>query len=46
MPVSWDDWPDHGRGVFQGFRSPEGEAMVLEKNLFVEGCCPVPSSAT
>jgi haloalkane dehalogenase len=40
MPVNWDDWPDPGRRVFQGFRSPEGEAMVLEKNIFVEAVLP------
>jgi haloalkane dehalogenase len=40
MGVSWDDWPDAGRRVFQGFRSPEGEAMVLEKNVFVERVLP------
>ena len=40
MPVTWDDWPDDARRVFQGFRSPAGEEMVLEKNLFVEGVLP------
>jgi haloalkane dehalogenase len=40
MPVNWDDWPDPGRRVFQGFRSPEGEAMVLDKNIFVERVLP------
>lgn len=39
-PVSWDDWPEAARGVFQGFRSPAGEAMVLEKNTFVERVLP------
>lgn len=39
-PVSWDDWPEAARGVFQGFRSPAGEAMVLEKNIFVERVLP------
>ena len=37
---SWDDWPDAARGVFQGFRSPAGEEMVLEKNVFVERVLP------
>ena len=40
MPVTWDDWPDAARGVFQGFRSPAGESMILEKNLFIEGVLP------
>ena len=39
-PVSWDDWPEAARGVFQGFRSSAGEEMVLEKNVFVERVLP------
>lgn len=39
-PVSWSDWPEAARGVFQGFRSPAGEEMVLEKNVFVEKVLP------
>ena len=39
-PVSWDEWPDAARGVFQGFRSPAGEEMVLDKNVFVERVLP------
>jgi haloalkane dehalogenase len=39
-PVTWDDWPDAARGIFQGFRSPAGEEMVLDKNLFVEAVLP------
>jgi haloalkane dehalogenase len=40
QPVTWADWPDDARQVFQGFRSPAGEAMVLEKNIFVERVLP------
>jgi haloalkane dehalogenase len=40
MPVEWDDWPEGARRVFQGFRSPAGEEMVLEKNVFVERILP------
>lgn len=40
MPVTWEDWPESARGVFQGFRSPAGEEMVLEKNIFVERVLP------
>ena len=40
LPVLWSDWPDNARGVFQGFRSEAGEAMVLEKNIFVERVLP------
>ena len=39
-PVTWDEWPEAARGVFQGFRSAAGEAMVLEKNVFVERVLP------
>lgn len=39
-PVSWQDWPEAARGVFQGFRSEAGEDMVLEKNIFVERVLP------
>ncbi len=40
-PVSsWDDWPEAARRVFQGFRSPAGEDMVLNKNVFVERVLP------
>ena len=35
-PVSWDDWPESARPIFQGFRSSEGEEMCLQKNVFVE----------
>jgi haloalkane dehalogenase len=40
MPLSWDDWPQHARRAFQGFRSPAGEELVLDKNMFVERVLP------
>jgi haloalkane dehalogenase len=39
-PVTWEEWPESARGVFQGFRSPAGEEMILEKNVFVERVLP------
>jgi len=39
-PVTWDEWPEGARQVFQGFRSEAGEAMVLDKNIFVERVLP------
>lgn len=39
-PVTWDEWPEAARQVFQGFRSPAGEDMVLAKNVFVERVLP------
>jgi haloalkane dehalogenase len=38
--ASWDEWPEVARGVFQGFRSPAGEQMILQDNLFVEALIP------
>ena len=40
MPISWSDFPAPVAGVFQGFRSPAGEQMVLEQNMFVENVLP------
>ncbi len=37
---TWDGFPDASREVFQGFRSPAGEEMVLQQNIFVEGVLP------
>jgi haloalkane dehalogenase len=39
-PMSWSDFPRNHREVFQGFRSSQGEKMVLEQNLFVEAVLP------
>ena len=39
-PVTWADWPENARRAFQGFRSPAGEDMILEKNMFVERILP------
>ena len=39
-PLPWADWPDNARRAFQGFRSPAGEDMILDKNMFVERVLP------
>jgi len=39
-PVTWADWPDNARNIFQAFRSPAGEELVLDKNVFVERVLP------
>ncbi len=39
-PVTWDEWPEAAKKVFQGFRSSAGEDMVIEKNVFVERVLP------
>ncbi len=36
----WEAWPESARDIFQALRSPAGEGMVLEKNLFVEAILP------
>jgi haloalkane dehalogenase len=40
MPLTWLHWPERGRQTFQNFRSPAGEEMVLENNVFVERVLP------
>ena len=40
MPMTWEDWPESAQGIFQGFRSPKGEDLVLERNMFVEAVLP------
>jgi haloalkane dehalogenase len=40
-PLLWSDYPEGARrSAFQGFRSPEGESLVLERNVFVERVLP------
>lgn len=37
---TWEDFSESARSIFQGFRSPAGEEMILEKNMFVERVLP------
>jgi haloalkane dehalogenase len=39
-PLTWAEWPEAVRGLFQAFRSPAGEEMVLTNNVFVEQVLP------
>ncbi len=39
-PVTWAEWPDGATPIFRAFRSPAGEEMVLDKNVFVERVLP------
>lgn len=39
-PSSWADRRESFRSTFQGFRSPAGESMILDKNMFVETVLP------
>jgi haloalkane dehalogenase len=40
-PVTWSEWPDVARHVFQAMRGAGGEEMVLQKNIFVERILPL-----
>jgi haloalkane dehalogenase len=39
-PLTWEGWPPAARGLFEALRSPEGERMILEQNVFVEQILP------
>jgi len=36
MPLNWSDIPEQTHPFFRALRSPEGERMVLDENMFVE----------
>jgi haloalkane dehalogenase len=38
---SWDEWPDATRAFFQALRTPLGENLILQKNLFIEYLLPL-----
>ena len=38
---SWDEWPDATRAFFQAQRTPAGEELILQKNLFIEYLLPL-----
>ncbi len=40
QPLTWEQWPGPARVVFQAMRSPAGEEMVLQKNVFVDRILP------
>ena len=40
QPLTWEQWPGPARAVFQAMRSPAGEEMVLQKNVFVDRILP------
>ena len=39
--LSWGEWPEATRAFFQAQRSPKGEELILEKNLFIEYLLPL-----
>jgi len=38
--AGWEEWAEPARKIFQAMRSPAGEAIVLEKNVFVDRILP------
>jgi len=40
QPVTWKEWPEAAKAIFQAMRSPAGEEIILEKNVFVERILP------
>jgi haloalkane dehalogenase len=38
--ASWDEWSAAAVPIFQGFRSDKGEAMILDRNMFIERVLP------
>jgi haloalkane dehalogenase len=40
MPLTWEQWPKAVTPVFQALRSPAGDQMILEQNVFVEQVLP------
>jgi haloalkane dehalogenase len=40
QPLTWAQWPDAATQIFQALRSPAGEEIVLENNVFVERILP------
>jgi haloalkane dehalogenase len=41
VPMHWTDLPEQGRPFFRALRSPEGERLVLEENVFIEKILPI-----
>jgi haloalkane dehalogenase len=39
-PLAWEEWPERSRSLFQSMRSPDGEEIILERNVFVERILP------
>src|SRR3989442_1093931 len=40
-PLTWAEWPEQAKGMFQAFRTPGmGEQMIMDNNMFVEATLP------
>jgi haloalkane dehalogenase len=38
--LAWEEWSSRARDLFRALRSPAGEEMILEKNVFIERILP------
>ena len=41
QPIEWEDFPGQATEVFKAMRSPAGETLVLDQNVFVEQILPM-----
>jgi haloalkane dehalogenase len=39
-PLTWSEWPEASRGLFQSLRSAKGEELILTRNIFIERILP------
>jgi haloalkane dehalogenase len=39
-PLTWQEWPEASRSLFQALRSAKGEELILQKNVFIERILP------
>ena len=39
-PITWEEWPENARNIFNLLRSDAGEELIFEKNIFVERILP------
>ncbi len=39
-PLTWEEWPEPARPIFKAMRSPAGEEIILQKNVFIDRILP------
>jgi haloalkane dehalogenase len=39
-PLTWSEWPEDARSIFEALRSPAGEELILHDNVFIERILP------
>ena len=39
-PYTWQDWDERSQTLFHALRSPAGEQLILEQNIFIERVLP------